>query len=59
MTALWAVRAGLTDERRARRKSPLSGEWGTEAERALWAQWARRSVGNRKKRLRDYASFLD
>ena len=39
---------------------PLWGRWiaaGTEAERAQWAQMAKRSVGNRKERLRDYASF--
>ena len=29
---------------------------GTEAERIQWMQSARRSVGNRKERLRDYAS---
>ena len=35
------------------------GNWGTEAERVQWTQSARRSVGNRKERLRDYASFPD
>ena len=29
---------------------------GTEAERVQWTQRARRSVGNRKERVRDYAS---
>ena len=29
---------------------------GTEAERVRWTQRARRSVGNRKERVRDYAS---
>ena len=29
---------------------------GTEVERVLWTQTARRSVGNRKERLRDYAN---
>ena len=32
-----------------------AAKW-TGAERAQWAQWARRNVGNRKERLRDYAS---
>ena len=37
------------------------GAWGiarrTGAECAQWAQITRRNVGNRKERLRDYASF--
>ena len=32
------------------------GVWGTGAERVRWTQSARWSVGNRKERLRDYAS---
>ena len=36
--------------------SELSAASGTGAERTLWVQYARRSVGNRKERLRDYVS---
>ena len=38
-------------------KSP--SRFGTEAERVQWTQLARRSVGNGKERLRDYAGFPD
>ena len=58
MTAQWAVRAALTDERRARRKKSLRQVWDRSLPRPV-GKTGRRSVGNGKERLRDYAGFPD
>ena len=59
MTARWAVRAALTDERRARRWKSLRRVWDWSLPPPV-AETGRRNVGNRKERhWRDYASFPD